>query len=142
MNLHTRRARFGAAIAIFACMAASPAAALDEQPAEKRAGPVFSSCAKPVWPKESLRAREQGAVTLQFLIGSDGSVRKSRVLESSGFPLLDNAAQTALAACKFTPAMVNGVPAEAYIPVKYVWTLNSPVDQAKTQQGADAAAAQ
>jgi TonB family protein len=92
------------------------------------AGPVpeFSSCTKPVWPKEALRNEYQGTVTLSFLIGEDGVVRKSRVTKSSGYPILDLAAQEGLDRCKFKPGTENGKPVEAWTQMQYVWTLDGP----------------
>jgi TonB family protein len=92
--------------------------------AANRAVAEFSTCAKPVWPKESLRKEEQGAVQLAFLIGVDGNVRDTRIEKSSGHPLLDQAARDGLALCKFKPATENGQPVETWTKMQYVWTLD------------------
>src|SRR4051794_29852943 len=63
----------------------------------------FTTCAKPAWPKEALRKEQSGTVQLAFLIGADGAVKDSRVEKSSGFPLLDEAAQTRIMRCRFQP---------------------------------------
>ena len=47
---------------------------------------------KPKYPPEALRRRLQGVVILDALIDSGGNMTKLNVQESSGFPLLDNAA--------------------------------------------------
>lgn len=86
----------------------------------------FNTCAKPVWPKEALRHEYQGTVTLAFLIGDDGAVRESRVKKSSGHPILDLAAQEGLEKCKFKPGLKDGKPAEAWMQMQYVWTLEGP----------------
>ena len=52
----------------------------------------FNTCAKPEWPKASLRNEETGTVTLSFLIGVDGRVADSKIVKSSGFRDLDKAA--------------------------------------------------
>ena len=83
----------------------------------------FSSCAKPEYPKPDLGAGHQGTTTLQFMVGADGAVLNSRVARSSGHPGLDDAALTALARCRFTPALAHGRPVQASTAVKYVWTL-------------------
>lgn len=83
----------------------------------------FNTCAKPEWPKQSLRLEEQGRVTLAFLIGVDGAVRDAKVVKSSGFPLLDIAASEGIAKCKFKAASVNGQPTETWMKMQYVWTL-------------------
>jgi TonB family protein len=84
----------------------------------------LSTCAKPVWPKEALRNEYQGRVTLAFLIGEDGTVRESRVEKTSGYPILDIAAQEGLERCKFKPGLKDGIPVEAWMKMQYVWTLD------------------
>jgi protein TonB len=100
-------------------------------PATKPAGPArtpavadFNSCAKPEYPKASLRNEETGVSTISFLIGSDGSVKDSKVTKSSGFRDLDKAALVALGKCRFKPATENGQPIESWQPVQYVWQLD------------------
>ncbi len=83
----------------------------------------FNTCAKPVWPREALRHEQQGTVTLSFLIGTDGAVKESRLLKSSGFPLLDLAAQLGIEQCKFRPGISNGQPVESWMKMQYQWTL-------------------
>jgi len=83
----------------------------------------FSSCAKPEYPKADLASEHQGTTTLKFVVGADGAVLDSGVAHSSGHPGLDDAALTALAKCRFTPALAHGRPVQAATAVKYVWTL-------------------
>ena len=83
----------------------------------------FNTCAKPEWPKASLRNEETGTVTLSFLIGTDGRVADSKVVKSSGFRDLDRAALTGIGKCRFKPGMVDGKPEQAWMQMQYVWTL-------------------
>lgn len=83
----------------------------------------FNTCAKPEWPKASLRNEETGTVTLSFLIGTDGRVADSKVLKSSGFRDLDKAALTGIGKCRFKPGMTDGKPEQAWMQMQYVWTL-------------------
>jgi protein TonB len=83
----------------------------------------FSSCTKPVWPEQSLKNKDQGTVQLGFLIGVEGDVKKSVIIKSSGFPLLDEAARKALSKCRFKPATDDGVPVQARLMMQYVWAL-------------------
>ena len=85
----------------------------------------FNKCAKPVWPKEALRRELQGTVTMEFKIDADGSVAESRVLKSSGSPLLDEAARFGLAKCKFHPNTLDGKAQPTWMKIQYVWTLDS-----------------
>lgn len=83
----------------------------------------FNSCAKPEWPKASLRNEETGTVTLSFLIGTDGRVADSKVLKSSGYRDLDRAALTGIGKCHFKPGLVDGKPEQTWMQMQYVWTL-------------------
>lgn len=102
--------------------AVSPAIAAPEP---TRTSPVvnFSSCAKPEWPKEALRNEQTGKVVLSFLIGTDGVVKDARILTSSGYPLLDEAARDGIRKCRFTPGTLNGVAQEGWQMMQYIWTL-------------------
>lgn len=93
----------------------------------------FGKCAKPEWPKEALRNEQTGKVTLSFKIGADGTVEESIVKQSSGFPLLDEAARTGLMRCQFRPATANGQPVASWVAVQYVWTLDDKIDPVAAQ---------
>jgi len=64
----------------------------------------------------------QGKVVLKILVRSDGSVGQVRIVESSGSPVLDDAAARAAAQWMFTPATLDGQPVEAWamIPIRFV----------------------
>jgi protein TonB len=83
----------------------------------------FGTCAKPEWPKSSLRNEETGTVTLSFLIGVDGHVNEAKIVKSSGFRDLDKAAVGGISKCKFKPATVDGKPEAGWQQMQYVWTL-------------------
>jgi protein TonB len=102
---------------------AAPAAAANPNPVRTAAVADFNTCAKPEWPKASLRNEETGTVTLQFLIGVDGRVADSKVLKTSGFRDLDKAAMVGIAKCRFKPGMNDGKPEQAWMQMQYVWTL-------------------
>jgi protein TonB len=99
---------------------AAPATA---NPARVAAVADFNTCAKPEWPKASLRNEETGTVTLSFLIGVDGRVADSKILKSSGFRGLDKAAVGGISKCKFKPGLTDGKPEQAWMQMQYVWTL-------------------
>ena len=103
---------------------APAAAAPPSQNAPRTAAVVnFDTCAKPEFPKASLRNEETGTVTLQFTIGVGGNVIDSKVAKSSGFRDLDKAAQAAISKCRFKPGTVDGKPEQSVTSVQYVWTL-------------------
>lgn len=107
-----------------ACLSLYANAAPDAVKAEKtRAVADFKSCAKPVWPAESLKNEKQGTVTLSFLVGVDGKVKDSAIKKSSGFVPLDEAARSGIAKCSFKPATVAGQPVEDWMMMQYTWTL-------------------
>lgn len=80
-------------------------------------------CTPPVYPQEALQARITGTSMMAFLVGSDGTVRESRLLKSSGYAILDQAAEAALRLCRFKPALKNGHTVAAWQPVQYAWAL-------------------
>lgn len=99
--------------------------AVVQTPAATKPAVNFNSCAKPVWPRASLRNEETGTVKLAFLIDADGKVADTKIESSSGFPLLDMAAREGIARCTFKPAMVDGKPEKAWMKLAYVWSIES-----------------
>jgi bla regulator protein BlaR1 len=118
-----------AAIPVLGLAAALAAGCTHMPAADKAPAPIipavanFNSCAKPVWPKQSLRDENTGTVTLGFKISEDGRVEESRVKKSSGFAALDEAARDGIAKCRFRPATQGGKPVAAWMQMQYVWTL-------------------
>lgn len=100
-----------------------PAPAPAAKPLQVAAVADFNSCAKPEWPKASLRNEETGTVTLSFLIGLDGRVADAKVLKSSGFRDLDRAAMLGIGKCQFKPGTIDGRPESTWMQMQYVWTL-------------------
>jgi protein TonB len=62
----------------------------------------------PVYPEIARKARVQGVVILEAIIGVDGKVQQARVLRS--VPLLDQAALNAVQSWEYTPTMLSGRP--------------------------------
>lgn len=83
----------------------------------------FASCAKPKYPAPSLARGSVGTVAMQFNVTADGRIADGKVESSSGDPLLDEAALTALNKCTFKPGTRNGKPEAMPAHVKYVWAL-------------------
>ncbi|MBV7538001.1 M56 family metallopeptidase [Duganella sp. sic0402] len=83
----------------------------------------FSKCSKPAWPEGALAAQHTGNVQLNFLVGSDGKVKDSKVDRSSGHPDLDEAARVGITKCQFKPALKAGKPLETWQKMQYVWVL-------------------
>jgi protein TonB len=80
-------------------------------------------CGLPDYPWPSQRDREQGTVSLSFLVDESGRVLESRIDKSSGFRKLDEAARTGLSVCKFKPGTINGKPRRTWKKIHFVWEL-------------------
>jgi len=95
-----------------------PAAPAPATPAPAAAGPPSSEAQcgnqKPPYPPLSLRQGETGEVLLSVLIGADGKVQEARLLTSSGYSRLDDAALKAVHAWRCQPVMHDGAPQTAW----------------------------
>jgi protein TonB len=80
---------------------------------------VFSVA--PVYPAIARQARVPGTVLIQAVIGVDGAVRDTQVLNS--VPLLDQAALDAVRQWKYQPTLLNGVPVAVIMTVSVRFTL-------------------
>jgi TonB family protein len=113
------------ALALAGCVQ-SPAtrtAAAPAQPQPPQQQQPGQDCVPPVYPPDALQARMSGVSMMAFLVGSDGTVRESRLLKSSGYAILDRTAEAALRLCRFKPALKNGHTVAAWQPVQYAWSL-------------------
>lgn len=94
----------------------------------------------PVYPPGSLRAREEGTVTLAIVIGSDGRTVSAEVHESSGFRRLDRAALEAVACWRFRPARIAGLPIQSTLLHRITFQLDGfsphPARSARTPRAA------
>lgn len=98
-------------------------AALAQPGATQGAVIDFSSCVKPEYPAADLAAGHQGSVTVNFLVAPSGRVDDARLVRSSGFDSMDEAARGALRQCRFHPARQRGLPVQEWTQVMYVWSL-------------------
>jgi D-alanyl-D-alanine endopeptidase (penicillin-binding protein 7) len=122
LNWKTSIAMLGVAVACVSVYAEATAA--DKSASSDRSAIVdFKSCAKPVWPAEALAAEHTGTVQLNFLVGTNGKVKESKVDRSSGHADLDDAARTGIEKCQFRPAIKGGKAIEKWQKMQYVWTL-------------------
>ena len=102
-----------------------PAASATTETAPVKAIINFASCTKPEYPQQALKDKQQGMVSFAFSINTQGVITQSKIEKSSGYPLLDNAALTALNKCTFQPARNNGKAISTWAKVDYVWKLPS-----------------
>jgi protein TonB len=76
---------------------------------------------EPVYPELAKRARVQGRVVLVVTVDEEGSVSDIRV--SSGHPLLDEAALTAVRQWRYSPTLLNGEPVPVIATVTVIFNL-------------------
>jgi protein TonB len=83
--------------------------------------PVKVKNVAPVYPQIAIKARIQGRVVIDAVIGTDGVVREARIL--SGVPLLNQAALDAVKQWRYTPTMLNNVPVQVIMTVTVQFNL-------------------
>ncbi|PCE22193.1 hypothetical protein BWP39_21195 [Paraburkholderia acidicola] len=69
--------------------------------------------AAPAYPKASMEAGERGVVRVRIFLDPDGKFEKSAIVQSSGYPRLDEAAIESLKYTSCDPLTVGGKPARA-----------------------------
>ena len=78
---------------------------------------------KPAYPPLSKRLGEQGKVVHSVLIGVDGTPVSAKLVQSSGFPRLDEAAYAAVMRWRYVPGKRNGVVEAMSFNVPINWVL-------------------
>jgi len=92
-----------------AALAAPGLAVLACPRADELTAPIPLECAAPEYPAGAASVSEQGRVRLELSIDSSGRVESVRILCSSGFARLDEAALDGVRRWRFEPARRNGV---------------------------------
>jgi protein TonB len=84
--------------------------------------PRYRDNAPPLYPPSARRRGYQGRVVLIVEVMADGRPGEVRIGNSSGYPMLDNAAQKAARRWRFEPGRKNGKPVRmlAEVPVRFV----------------------
>lgn len=79
---------------------------------------------EPEYPPQSRRLGEQGSLVLQALIDVDGRVLETKLVQSSGFDRLDQAALDGIKTnYRFAPGTVDGRPQPMWYTFKFTWKL-------------------
>ncbi len=79
---------------------------------------------QPEYPPVSRRMGEQGTVILDVLVDPSGRATDAKVVQSSGFPRLDEAALTGFVeSYRFAPGTLDGKPAPMRYTFKFTWKL-------------------
>ena len=84
---------------------------------------VDGSCANPVYPAQSLRDEQTGTVDMAFLVDVTGNVIESKIMRSSGFNVLNEAALSALSKCKFVRIDHAPIQKPTWTSWTHVWSL-------------------
>lgn len=80
-------------------------------------------CEKPHFPVRWQNEGDAGSVIVGYLVGADGKVMQSKIVESSGLAWIDRASERAGARCRFEPAEGTAT-AASWTTVKYSWTVD------------------
>lgn len=79
----------------------------------------------PIYPRLSRRRGEEGTVVITLTVLQNGRIKDEQIKQSSGYPLLDQAALTAIRTCRFKPANRNGKPLTSSIEQTFVFKLEN-----------------
>ncbi|HVT32431.1 MAG TPA: energy transducer TonB [Rhodanobacteraceae bacterium] len=82
---------------------------------------AYASPMRPRYPPASVRAREQGIVTLRVLVDASGSPQRVEIARSSGHARLDAAAKESVERARFRPVVQDGVAISAWgiVPIAF-----------------------
>lgn len=85
---------------------------------------AYLSNPRPAYPRMSKMMGEQGRVVLAVLIGADGRPKRAKIVQSSGFARLDEAAHETVMGWRYVPGKRNGVAEEMEFDVPINWQLD------------------
>ncbi len=89
-----------------------------------QAQPNYLKNPEPLYPLLARRRNQQGIVLLTVKVSAQGRVSRVELKQSSGFPVLDEAASQAVRRWEFEPARIGslGVESQIEVPVRFVLT--------------------
>ena len=104
----------------------SVAPANPQPAADRRAAAVGSTHTRPPYPPAARRLGQEGRVVLRLTISPQGAVVRADVVQSSGYPELDQTAQAwVIAHWRYQPAVTHGVPVTSQTMAAVRFDLNS-----------------
>jgi protein TonB len=77
----------------------------------------------PNYPRQSVRLKETGTVTVRIFIDQSGALRDVTLGKSSGFPRLDDSALAVVRTYRFKPPTENGKPISGYAFIPVIFDL-------------------
>lgn len=86
--------------------------------------PVLVAYQAPDYPEEARRKDLEGSVMVKVLVGADGKVEETAILDSTD-PVFDGPALEAAARCEFEPAKLEGAPTKSRVAIPYQFRLRS-----------------
>lgn len=86
--------------------------------------PDYLSNPPPVYPEDARSAGQQGVVTLDVIVGTDGRPETIKIITSSGYYLLDDSAKSAVQHYKFRPATMGGIKCRSHVKVPICFRLD------------------
>jgi protein TonB len=102
---------------------ASPEAATTDGPSTVtvRTKPRYRYNPEPTYPPMARRRHQEGMVLLNVLVTSEGGAAEVRVVKSSGYTLLDEAARNAVRRWTFEPGRLGRIPvsSEIQVPIQF-----------------------
>ena len=78
---------------------------------------------QPQYPPSAQQSELEGVVLLQVVVGTDGSVSHTEVVDSSA-PIFEKPARDAVSQWRFEPAMLAGSPVESTIEIPIQFLLH------------------
>ena len=79
----------------------------------------------PRYPRRAQKRSQQGKVLVSIFIGENGLAYDAKVISSSGYPLLDDAALKTALEWRFSPAIQNGTPIKSINNQSFVFSLQN-----------------
>lgn len=110
-----------------------PNGAADLQQAGSEIPPRFVYQPKPEYPLLARQNGWEGTVTLHVEMLADGTVGEVEIAKSSGYPVLDTAAQEAAKKWKHQPATQNGTPITQRVSLNVNFTLDDQTNDDQTK---------
>lgn len=91
------------------------------QPAESHVAVDMQACHKPDYPGRWIEDGTSGNVVMDVLVGADGTVLASKVVQSSGYRRVDNASIRAAGSCKMKVDSASATP--SWSRLTYAWVI-------------------
>lgn len=84
--------------------------------------PILEDRVQPRYPESARLASKEGVITIEAIVGEDGCIRETGVLEGVD-PVLDVEAARAVTQWKYRPARLRGRPVRVFLTVNVTFRL-------------------